>query len=119
MTEPWDEPPEGADLLEVAREVLVGDVIPHLAAEQRYPALMIANAIAIARRAVATAPPTELAERLRTLVGGEDLAALRQLAARIAAGAYDPGCPRRAEAAAFLRALSRHRAGISNPKALG
>jgi len=115
---PWTEEPDGADLLQTAREVLVADVLPHLAAEQRYPALMVANAMAIAGRAALAPPASDLAASLQALADGTDHAALSRLAAGIRAGDFDPGTSRHAEAADFLLRLTRYRIGVSNPKAL-
>ena len=44
------ENPSGKNLLEIAREVLKNELIPALPTEQRYSALMIANAMAIVMR---------------------------------------------------------------------
>jgi len=44
---------DAADLLETARESLLGHVLPGLSGEQRYMALMVANALAIAAREAA------------------------------------------------------------------
>ncbi len=44
------EKPSGADLLDIAREVLRGDILPTLPDRNRYQALMIANAMAIVMR---------------------------------------------------------------------
>lgn len=40
----------GADLLQVAREALMGEILPGLAGNQRYAALMVANALKMAER---------------------------------------------------------------------
>ena len=45
------EHPDAADLLEIARTTLAAEVIPHLAGDARFKALMVANAMAIAARA--------------------------------------------------------------------
>lgn len=44
------EPPEGQDLLTIARTTLLEKVVPLLPQDQRYNALMVANAMAIALR---------------------------------------------------------------------
>jgi len=46
------EQPSGKDLLDIAREVLRQDLIPALPDDKRYPALMIANALAIVMRQI-------------------------------------------------------------------
>lgn len=45
-----DERPDALELLAIARETLLGQVLPQLAGDARYPVLMIANALAIALR---------------------------------------------------------------------
>ena len=40
--------PNASELLRVARETLLRDIVPHLGQAQKYPALMIANAMGIA-----------------------------------------------------------------------
>ena len=46
------EQPSGKDLLDIARDVLREDLIPALPENKRYPALMIANAMAIVMRQI-------------------------------------------------------------------
>jgi len=48
------EQPSGKDLLDIARDVLRDDLIPALPENKRYPALMIANAMAIVMRQIET-----------------------------------------------------------------
>ncbi len=117
------EPPDAADLLATARAVLVGTLLPELPEALRFPALMVANAMAIAGRAAAADPEAEaaLTEGLRALLDAADGDAetlMRRFARAIRAGAYDPDMPGRAAASAWLVALARHRAALSNPKAL-
>jgi len=114
--------PGARDLLEAARAALVNEVIPQLPADKRYPALMVANAIAISMRELdGSASATDELARLATLPGqaaGESLAeAHRRLAARIRAGAFDAG-PARAALLEHLEATTRERLAVSNPKAL-
>ena len=45
-----DDRPDGAELLAVARATLLEDLVPELPQARRYQALMIANAMAMARR---------------------------------------------------------------------
>src|SRR5688572_14536992 len=95
--------PGPADLLSIARSTLLDDVLPRLPEDLRYTALMIANAMAIARRAAEageTAAQAELA-RLSSLLGepsqpatGDRLraaltSATRRLAESIRAGEFD------------------------------
>lgn len=93
--------PDAAELLAVARKTLLEELVPALPEEKRYQALMIANALAIAGRALA-APPAE------------DLAGLEALAGEIRAGQHD------GDAALHARLLrwAEARTAVANPKAL-
>ncbi len=118
MTDIWDgrEKPGAQDLLEIARTTLLTSVIPQLAGDARFQALMVANAIAIARRD-AGADMRQLAEaidRLRDLARGD----MRELSAQIRAGAHDPGTATHAAVASLLTRLAEARCRISAPKAL-
>ncbi len=98
------EKPHAADLLAIARTTLLADILPQLAGDARFKALMIANAIAIAaRETAATEPPTT------------DLPALCQ---EIRAGLHDPGQPTHQAVAALLTTLTTQRCRVSAPKAL-
>ncbi|HSU44143.1 MAG TPA: DUF6285 domain-containing protein [Casimicrobiaceae bacterium] len=121
--------PGAAELLATARETLVDELLPALSGELRYRGLMVANALAIAAREVASgrdATRREI-ELLRPLAaqavppsdpGSDDLHALRRIvAAAIREGRFDDD----AHAAALLAALDEiatRRLAISNPKAL-
>lgn len=107
------EQPDAADLLNTAREALLGKLLPALPAHLHYEARMIANAMAIAARA-ATVDSAALELRLANFA--DDAA---QLAARIRAGAYKPGTPAHAGAAKLLSDMTRLRCAVSAPKALG
>ena len=125
--------PEAKDLLALARKVLREDLIEHLPADQRYEALMAANAIAISLRqleegesddaAEAKAVAALLGDSVDDDVSGNDAhAALTRLYQRlgqdIRAGQLDPGCPGREAALQHLRTITKQRVGHSNPKAL-
>ncbi|MBS7789808.1 hypothetical protein KTR66_07375 [Roseococcus sp. SDR] len=107
------EQPDAADLLATARAALLEKLLPALPPELHYEARMIANAMAIAGRA-GTVDPRPLETRLASFA--DDLA---HFAARIRAGAYQPGTPAYAGAAALLREMVRMRAAVTNPRALG
>lgn len=119
---------DAADLMTTAREVLLRDLLPALPAQQRYSALMIANAMAIAareHRLGADAARSEIA-RLRDLLAdaslpaaaSDELPALRRmLAAAIRKGRFDAP----AMAARLTHELThavQSWVAISNPKAL-
>ena len=119
--------PGAADLLATARAALLEAIAPTLTGPQRYAVLMAANALAIADRELA-APATagEEIARLRLLLGdwaptGDDAADLREGTARLAAGIrqgrFDEG-ERRGRLIAHLRATTRARLAVSNPRAL-
>lgn len=119
--------PAAADLLDIARATILSEVVPALPEAQRYAALMVANALAIAARELA-APTPDAAERARLAAlladgvpGGDGPQALREatarLAARIREGLYDEG-DARLRLLAHLRETTRARLAVSNPRAL-
>ena len=98
------EEPHAPDLLATARDVLLNEILPALPPEKHLAARMVANAMAIAARAVeAAAPPAHDATAL---------------AAAIRAGAHDPGTAQHAAVAALLDAVTRARCAVSAPKAI-
>jgi hypothetical protein len=116
--------PSGEALLDVARRLLLDELVPLLPAERRYDALMIANAMAIAARELrdAGAGSAAAARHLTAFYGmaadDTDPAALRRrLVADIRAGRFDDGAARD-RLLALLRAELRSRLAISNPRAL-
>ncbi|AMK31157.1 TPA: DUF6285 domain-containing protein [Pseudomonas aeruginosa] len=114
--------PHAHELLEIARQTLLEQVLPALPGELRYPTLMIANAMAIAARE----------NRLDAVVGLQEqahLAALNdttapslqqarsQLARAIRQGRHD--APHSAHVLVeTLRHVTLDRLAISNPKAV-
>ena len=98
------EKPDGADLLTMAREVVLRELLPALPTEKAVAARMVASAIAIALR-----------ERQAGAMPGCDLA---ELARGIREGAHDPGSARHDEVRAFLHEHARLRARVSAPKVL-
>jgi len=115
------ETPDGANLLDTARDVLLRDLLPHLPESQRFHARMVANAMAIARReAAADDAPAMMA--LQDALGAPEGAAtalLARLSREIRVGAHDPGTARHEAVATALLALTRLRCGVSVPRALG
>ena len=118
------------DLLSIARSTLLEDVLPRLPQELRYTALMIANAMAIARRAIDQGDIAARAELARVCallgdaqgaVGGDRLrgalaSANRRLAEAIRAGEFDDH--RRAALLEHLHAACSDKLAVSNPRAL-
>jgi hypothetical protein len=125
---------DAADLVETARAVLLRDLVPALPGERRYPALMVANAMAIAAREHRLGPGAARDEAARlaqllAMIGRPpprseratecgDLPALRDaVRSAIRAGEFD--APERARALTTGLAHTAHdRVAISNPKAL-
>lgn len=112
--------PSASDLLAIAREVLLAELLPHLPGDRVLAARMVANAMGIAAREAAQDPGwiAEAHARMAALTG-DAAEPLRAFAAAIRAGAFDPGTPRHAEAAALLGEITRARVAVSAPRALG
>ena len=124
-----DERPDALELLAIARETLLEQVLPHLGGDARYQALMIANALAIAQRELRPDAPARTAE-LDFLHGlyapdapppGEGAQrTLARLEARLAAdlrsGELDGGA--QLAVRRLLRRQISARVAISNPKRL-
>lgn len=107
-----------ADLLEVARSTLREEVMPHLAPAARYPAAMVANALAIAARELALGPRALAAEReLLARLYASPNAPLDELRRRFCADlrARRFGPEREREVRTLLAALVHARLAISNP----
>jgi hypothetical protein len=123
--------PGGAQLLAIARETLLAELLPRMEGDRRYVLLMIANAMAIAARELEAGEAGATAEltRLDTLYGrpprelhGDALheairAAERELARDIRSGAFDSGT-RRDTLFQHLRESVAARLRISNPRSL-
>ena len=124
--------PGGSDLLSIARDTLMNELLPLVADDAKYTLLMVANAMAIAGRELAAgeAPAVDALARLdklystpqRELHGAALLDAIaqqeRRLAQDIREGHFDADDAKR-------RALLEHfqkdvavRLRISNPKSL-
>lgn len=114
------EPPAGADLLDAARKTLLDTLLPALPPDKHYPALMIANAMAISARRARRDPAEDAAldARARALTGIAEGDPWAALAAAIRAGRFDPGIGAHEAAFALLRERTDARCAISSPKAL-
>lgn len=127
--------PFGADLLDTARDILRSELLPGLAPGQRQQALMIANAMAIARRQLDDGDIPErrelsaldqVMEQLRDLPScdGADLlqsrliARNRRLCQAIRAGDADPGTALHDGVLALLLEVSQAKVAQSNPRYL-
>lgn len=114
--------PHAHDLLDIARQTLLEQVLPALPGELRYPALMIANAMAIAARENRLGTPARQQELARLAALLDEPApslhdARRQLARAIREGLHD--APHSARTLVeSLRLITLDRLAISNPKAM-
>ena len=117
--------PDASDLLAIARETLLKSVLPTVPEDQRYPVLMIANAMAIAGREAAqrkAASAAELAEfeAFYGIAAGEGaprerlLAYNRRLARDARAGRFEG--VKTMQFRALLEKQVRARLQIGNPK---
>lgn len=107
-----------ADLLKVAAVALRADVLPHLEADGRYPAAMVANALAIATRELELGPSARAEERaLIAAFCGAPEASLSELRRRLCRelrdGDVEPA--RAAELRDLLHRVVHARLAISNP----
>jgi hypothetical protein len=109
-----------ADLLKVAAVALKADVLPHVEADGRYPAAMVANALAIAARELELGPQARAEERaLIAAFFGDDpsAASLAELRRRLCRELRGPDLPPAREAGLrdLLRRVVEARLAISNP----
>ncbi|MCE2510566.1 MAG: hypothetical protein J4G10_06280 [Alphaproteobacteria bacterium] len=123
--------PTAAELLEAALEAFTRELLPETPKEKRYVALMIANAIGIVARDLATSTETLMEERKRLqalfkLPSSKisDKKALRdevealncRLAEAIRDGAFDAPGEAREKLKAHLLTTTREKLRVSNPK---
>ncbi|MCW2240468.1 DUF6285 domain-containing protein [Azospirillum canadense] len=106
--------PDACGLVEIALKTFREVVLSAASAEQRFPALMIANALSIAERELKGA--ADPAAALRRLLGEEGDAdtLLRRLCEAIAEGRFDG----RTDLRPVLWEITRARLAVSNPKYL-
>ncbi|QIH08058.1 MULTISPECIES: DUF6285 domain-containing protein [unclassified Pseudomonas] len=114
--------PNAHELLEIARQTLLKQLLPALSTELRYSALMIANAMAIADResrlqARVCSQEQELLGGLIEGAGSSLPDTRRQLAQEIRQGRHDATHQQLALVKA-LRQVTVARLAISNPKAV-
>ncbi len=122
--------PTAAELLAIARETLLRELLPHSGDSQRYNALMVGAAMAIAAREAEAGDRALVAERdaLAALYGeagaaDEPLEAAlgrlnRRFAADLRAGAFDAPGARQAAALRLLREATMAKLMECNPKYL-
>ncbi|WP_207460455.1 DUF6285 domain-containing protein [Azospirillum sp. SYSU D00513] len=112
--------PDAAGLIAIALKTFRETVLPAVPAEQRFAALMIANALSIAERELTVREDPALADALRRLTGAEgDVPNLsRRLCTAITEGAFDGRLGSADELRDTLWALTWARLAVSNPKHL-
>lgn len=120
--------PDATELLDIARRTLLADVLPLLPENLRYPALMIANAMAIAGREHASGDADASAELARlqefygaprqALAGSALAAALSDYNRRLAADIRAGRCDGRAGLREHLEQTIVAKLAVANPKAL-
>jgi hypothetical protein len=124
--------PAGSELLAIARDTLMRELLPLVADEAKYTVRMIANAMAIASRELAMGDTAEVAAlaRLEKLCGGakreihgpalHDAIAQyeRRLAQDIRAGRFDADDERQRALLEHLQENVAVRLRISNPRSL-
>ena len=114
--------PTAAELLKIARDGLLNELLPHLPKEQHYTALMAANALAISMREIQAAASQDQAEAalLHELYGSAATSAgIDEFAVRLAhdlrEGRFDTRLPAVGQ---LLLAEVTARLRVSNPKYL-
>ncbi len=113
--------PGARDLVAIALRSFREAILPVIPADQRFTALMIANALGMAERELAAGASDEpaLAAAVRTLLGeqGDLPVLLPRLCTAIDAGHFDAP-DRQAALRAVLADITRARLAVSNPKRL-
>lgn len=116
-----------AELLGIARETLLQKILPNLGEELRYDLLMIANAMAIARRESTLAHRAvefeiQALAAVTGVTGDSSSTALQdarlQLSQQIRAGRFDTEDTLRKDLLDTLEHVVRRKLAISNPKIL-
>jgi hypothetical protein len=118
--------PNSAELLDIARTRLMDELLPALPAKNKYSALLVAAAMAIAMRELKNGDAAETGEQLKLseLLGNDgpqDSSLLdfnRRFAAGLRAGNFESSGPDRELALRLLRQTTLSNLGESNPKYL-
>ncbi len=120
--------PQADDLLKIAEATFRQEILPHLPADKKYTALMIANAMRIAARQFgcdkneAEAEIAALSELLGQSTTGDGPDALlnlnKQFAAAIRSGAFSSGKKGHDMARKYLLTSVQNRLAEVNPKAI-
>ena len=115
--------PDAGELLEVARQHLLDELLPALPPHLRYQTLMIANAMAISSREFRTGGAAQAEEiTLLNEQSGQALLTPEEarhfLASAIRTGEYDAHDAKRQSLADALKQMTLSQLSISNPKVL-
>jgi hypothetical protein len=114
--------PTGRELLALARDVLLQDLMPLLPPEAQLEARRVANSMAIAEReAISNEPPVQriFAELHRLYDGpGGDAGLLRRFADDLRAGFFEESEPRERSAREILWRLTIAKLRAANPRFL-
>lgn len=118
--------PNSAELLDIARTRLMDELLPALPAKNKYSALLVAAAMAIAMRELKNGDAAETGEQLKLseLLGNDGpqesslLDLNRRFAAGLRAGNFESSGPDRELALRLLRQTTLSNLGESNPKYL-
>jgi hypothetical protein len=116
--------PDASELLAIARQTLLDELLPQLPANLRYQALMVANAMAIAGRECVNGEQAQAAEvdRMAELLDEAPATSAdvrRALCRAIRQGDFDTPGDEQERLLSALSAITRARLSISNPKVLG
>ncbi|MEX5683340.1 hypothetical protein D3C87_1330530 [compost metagenome] len=116
--------PDASELLAIARQTLLSELLPQLPDSLRYKALMVANAMAIAGRECRDGECADAVEAqlLAALLDDSEASltdARQALCQAIRQGRFDEPGPDQDRLFPALSAITRARLSISNPKALG
>ena len=114
--------PTGSTLLALARDVLLGDLMPLLPEEARLDARLVANSMAIAEReaVLGTGPANQLLRELETMYGeaeGEP-EVLSRFARDLRAGVFESSAPHDRAVRAILWRLTIFKLRQANPRFL-
>lgn len=112
--------PAGSELLKLARNILRGSLLKHIPEADKYTALMVANAMAIAARQMENGEAFEHEElvRLRELLADDAVSleeGYRTLSNEIRSGAIEPGTTRSLAVSQLLRDQAVQKVRESNP----
>ena len=112
--------PTGPELLALARDVLLNDLLPLLPEQYRLDARLVANGMAIAEREAVLGPRLgqQILRQLEALYATAEDNALARLSRDLRVGAFDGSVPRDRAARAILWRLTIFKLRHANPRFL-